>query len=307
MPATLDNKSGRRPTLSRKNVATRMNMVFTNPTAMVASSFGVSLTIPAFSKIFGLYNTTASIPLACWKKWIPTAAIKMWRTVGVGWTSNSLHIPSPWLRFGTWTTSSLQSSGMPAASLMSASRSLDSSKESEVLSSTILASPSRPCVTSQRGDSGMPSTPKARNIEGTAPIPNINRHPNINRRYHKGVSNADTGDKPTDHEKRIVSSESHQDCSDEEDSSGKDDGVPTTNPVGSFSGGGRADQGVEVQNTDEDLDLSIATIQIPLDVDLHPTHHTNVCHKIITVLFVERRIATRKFPYVATSVSYSEL
>ncbi|KAF5778449.1 hypothetical protein HanXRQr2_Chr12g0547591 [Helianthus annuus] len=101
----------------------------------------------------------------------------MWRTVGVGWINSSFHMPSPWLRFDTWTTSSLQSSGMPAASLMSANRSLDSSKLSEVLSRTFLASPSRPCMTSHRGDSGMPRTPNARNIDGIAPTPSINRQP----------------------------------------------------------------------------------------------------------------------------------
>ena len=95
MPPILMRSNGRRPILSSKNVATKMNIVFTNPTPMVARSLSLEDVIPAFSKISGLYKTTASIPDDCWKKCIPMAAIKMWRTAGVGWTSNSLHTPSP--------------------------------------------------------------------------------------------------------------------------------------------------------------------------------------------------------------------
>ncbi|KAL0316834.1 UNVERIFIED_CONTAM: hypothetical protein Sradi_5561600 [Sesamum radiatum] len=67
----------------------------------------------------------------------------------------------------------------PAACLMSARRNWASSGESEVLSSTFWASRRRPCKTSQRGDSGMASTPMARKIDGTAPTPSISRHPSF--------------------------------------------------------------------------------------------------------------------------------
>ncbi|KAH6826049.1 hypothetical protein C2S53_001486 [Perilla frutescens var. hirtella] len=127
------------------NVATKMNNVFTKPTAIVASSLSLSLCIPAFLNISGLYRTTESMPLDCWKKCMPTAHSRMWRTAGVGRRRSSRHIPLSWFRSGTATMSSSQSSGIPAASLMSASRSLDSSSESEVLSRTRLASPSQPC------------------------------------------------------------------------------------------------------------------------------------------------------------------
>ena len=95
MPAMLLRSNGRRPILSSKNVATRMKIVFTNPTATVASSFLSFEVIPAFAKIQGLYRTTASIPVICWKKWIPTAEIRMCRTAGVGWTNSSFQTPSP--------------------------------------------------------------------------------------------------------------------------------------------------------------------------------------------------------------------
>lgn len=46
IPPTLVRSKGRRPILSSKNVATRMNAVLLNPTATVASSLSVSLVIP---------------------------------------------------------------------------------------------------------------------------------------------------------------------------------------------------------------------------------------------------------------------
>uniref|UniRef100_A0A7C9CR72 Uncharacterized protein n=1 Tax=Opuntia streptacantha TaxID=393608 RepID=A0A7C9CR72_OPUST len=58
---------------------------------------------------------------------------------------------------------------------MSLSRDWASSAESEVRVRTFFASPSRPCITSQRGDSGMARTPTARTTLGTAPIPSMNR------------------------------------------------------------------------------------------------------------------------------------
>lgn len=105
------------------------------------------------------------------------AAIRMWRTDGVGWIRSFLHTASSWLRLGIGTTSSLQFSGMPAASLMSASLSSASALVSEVFSNTCLASLRRPCITSQRGDSGMAMTVIAKKIEGIVPIPSINRQP----------------------------------------------------------------------------------------------------------------------------------
>ena len=177
IPVTLLKSNGRRQILSSKKVATKIDTVLTNPTATVASNFLLEEVIPAFSKILGLYKTTESIPEHCWKKWIPRHAIKTWRTAGVGWRSSSFQTSSPWLRFETLTMSSVQSSGIPAASLISANLIWASSFVSEVLSKTVFASPSRPCMTSQRGDSGIHKTAMPSITDGTAPTPSMIRHP----------------------------------------------------------------------------------------------------------------------------------
>ncbi|MFS7979795.1 hypothetical protein Hanom_Chr10g00931851 [Helianthus anomalus] len=60
----------------------------------------------------------------------------------------------------------------------------------------------------------------------------------VHRRNHKRISYADTGDKPANHEKRVVCSDPHQDCSNKENSSSQNNCVPATNPVGCSPGGG---------------------------------------------------------------------
>uniref|UniRef100_A0A7C8ZQU0 Uncharacterized protein n=1 Tax=Opuntia streptacantha TaxID=393608 RepID=A0A7C8ZQU0_OPUST len=104
-------------------------------------------------------------------------AINTRRTAGVGLIRSSFQTPSPLFLFdfGIETTSSSHSAGTPAASLMSLSLSAASSGESEIRLSTFFASPSRPCITSHRGDSGIARTPTARKMLGIAPIPSMNR------------------------------------------------------------------------------------------------------------------------------------
>ncbi|KAL0543323.1 hypothetical protein IC582_018415 [Cucumis melo] len=94
IPVMLVNSIRLLPTLSSKNVATRMNDVLITPTPTVASKSLSLLVIPAFLKILGLYNTTASIPVACWKKCSPIATTRIQRTVVVG-DNSSFHTPSP--------------------------------------------------------------------------------------------------------------------------------------------------------------------------------------------------------------------
>ncbi|KAJ6814879.1 putative polyol transporter 5 [Iris pallida] len=54
MPPTLERSSGRRPTRSMRNVATRMKIVLANPTATVVPRSSVLSVMPAFSKTLGL-------------------------------------------------------------------------------------------------------------------------------------------------------------------------------------------------------------------------------------------------------------
>nr|ABF95017.1 hypothetical protein LOC_Os03g14920 [Oryza sativa Japonica Group] len=61
-----------------------MNAVLVTPTPIVAASTELRLAMPAALKMLGPYNTTASMPVRCWKKWIPRAAMTMRCTGGVG-------------------------------------------------------------------------------------------------------------------------------------------------------------------------------------------------------------------------------
>uniref|UniRef100_A0A0D3FGC6 Uncharacterized protein n=1 Tax=Oryza barthii TaxID=65489 RepID=A0A0D3FGC6_9ORYZ len=61
-----------------------MNAVLVTPTPIVAASTELRLAMLAALKMLGPYNTTASMPVRCWKKWIPRAAMTMRCTGGGG-------------------------------------------------------------------------------------------------------------------------------------------------------------------------------------------------------------------------------
>ena len=61
-----------------------MNAVLVTPTPIVAASTELRLAMPAALKMLGPYNTTASMPVRCWKKWIPRAAMTMRCTADAG-------------------------------------------------------------------------------------------------------------------------------------------------------------------------------------------------------------------------------
>jgi hypothetical protein len=71
-PAVLARRSGRRPSRSESSVATRTKHILNTPTATVAPRMAPFENMPAFRNTRGLYITTASMPDACWKKWIPS-------------------------------------------------------------------------------------------------------------------------------------------------------------------------------------------------------------------------------------------
>nr|ACR36833.1 unknown [Zea mays] len=164
-----------------------MKSVLVTPTAQVVPRSWLSLVMPAALNTRGLYSTTASMPDACWKKWMPMPERRMRRMAGVGDRMSSFHTRASSLSrfFGTATTSPSSSCGMPAAALMSASLSAASSGVSEVFPSTTLASARRPFMTSHRGDSGMPSTMRASTTDGAAPMPSITRQPRRSGRREK--------------------------------------------------------------------------------------------------------------------------
>ncbi|BAT10496.1 Os10g0360175 [Oryza sativa Japonica Group] len=114
------------------------------------------------------------MPVRCWKKWIPRAAMTMRRTGGVGCRNSSLHTPLPPLPA---LAAAPSSSASPAAALISASRASASLGLSHTRRSTESASSARPWTTSHRGDSGMASTPSASAALGSAPRPSMARHP----------------------------------------------------------------------------------------------------------------------------------
>uniref|UniRef100_A0A0A8Y2B0 Uncharacterized protein n=1 Tax=Arundo donax TaxID=35708 RepID=A0A0A8Y2B0_ARUDO len=102
------------------------------------------------------------MPDACWKNCSVSTMASTRRTPA--FVASSVHAPPP-PSPPPFTTSSISSSRCSA-----------SAGVSDVLSSTALASPSRPFMASHRGDSGMVSTPAARNTVGTTPAANITRH-----------------------------------------------------------------------------------------------------------------------------------
>nr|CAB3458439.1 unnamed protein product [Digitaria exilis] len=134
---------------------------------------------PQEAVVVGVYKTTESIP-----EWLnPMEEIEEDRREkyapyggGRGKTSSfQTRFFSPWSLPGTGTTSPSRSTGIPAAALMSARRSVTSSDVSEVLSKTALASARRPFMTSHRGDSGMPNTMSATRMDGAALMPSMMR------------------------------------------------------------------------------------------------------------------------------------
>nr|GMD41735.1 hypothetical protein Ccrd_004710 [Ipomoea batatas] len=239
---------------------------------MLASSLSLSVSIPAFENILGLYITTASIALNCWNKWIPTPVNRMWRTFGVGRRNKSFHTPFPPPdSFLTSTTSSWQSSGIPAASLIPASLRRDSSMESEVFSRTFFAWPSFPCITSQRVDKNL----RERSEEATD---RLRRHlGGVHRSNHEGVSDADSGDEAAHHEESVVGGEPHQQRSDEEHAPRNHDGVPPPYQVRRPPRHGGADERVDVDCSDQELHLHVGDFQILLDVNRRATHHSRIC------------------------------
>jgi len=99
------------------------------------------------------------MPDDCWKNCSVSTMASTRRTPAL--VATSFHAPPPPLV----TTASISSSRCSA-----------SAGVSDVLSSTALASATLPFMASHRGDSGMVSTPAARNTVGTAAAANITRH-----------------------------------------------------------------------------------------------------------------------------------
>lgn len=95
----------------------------------------------------------------------------------------------------------------------------------------------------------------------------------------EGEADADAGEEAAKHEKGIVGGESHEDGSDEEDGAGEDDGVTATYPVGGSAGEAWAYQRVEVDDSEQDLDLLVRDFQVPFYVYGCSTHHSNICNQ----------------------------
>lgn len=84
IPSMPNNDNGRRPTRSRRMVATRMAIVFTESTAMVQKST-LSGEMPAFLKMRGIFRMTVSMLVACRDNWTPTTHWSMCFMDEVGW------------------------------------------------------------------------------------------------------------------------------------------------------------------------------------------------------------------------------
>jgi len=101
------------------------------------------------------------MPDDCWKNCSVSTMASTRRTPA--FVATSFHAPPP-------------PSPLLTTASISSSRCSASAGVSDVLSSTALASATLPFMASHRGDSGMVSTPAARNTVGTTPAANITRH-----------------------------------------------------------------------------------------------------------------------------------
>ena len=98
----------------------------------------------------------------------------------------------------------------------------------------------------------------------------------VDRSNHESITHAYSGHKPAHHEKGIVGGEPHEKSSDEEYGGGEYDGVTPANPIWRFSSSGGADEGVQIEYSDEDLDLHVGHFEVIFDVDWCSTHYSNI-------------------------------
>lgn len=149
-------------------MATRMELALATPNTTLSPRRRVFDATPAAASTRGPYSTTESMPDACWKNCSVSTTASTRRTPGL--VATSFHAPPPPLPLPATEPAAATTSSI------SCSRCSASAGVSDVRSSTTLASPRRPFIASHRGDSGMVSTPAARNTVGTTPAANISRH-----------------------------------------------------------------------------------------------------------------------------------
>ena len=88
----------------------------------------------------------------------------------------------------------------------------------------------------------------------------------VHGRDHERVAHADAGDEAAEHEHPVVDGEAHEEGAREEDDRSEDDGVAAADPVGRPSRGEGADEGVDVEDAHQDLQLHVGDSQVLLDV-----------------------------------------
>ncbi|OAY81506.1 hypothetical protein ACMD2_21230 [Ananas comosus] len=188
-------------------------------------------------------------------------------------------------------------------------RSSASSGPPVVLVSTRRASSRRPCMTSQRGDSGMASTAAARKTGGTAPARSMARQPRRRGSFAKAklatyprrtpklpntsgkdvsvprdaagessavVADPDSRHEAAGHQHGVVRGEAHHQRPRKEDGGRQHHGVAPPDPVRGAPCRQRAQQRVEVDDPRQYLDLRVRHLQVLLDEDLRPAHHRDM-------------------------------
>ncbi|CAA6657568.1 unnamed protein product [Spirodela intermedia] len=268
IPPALVSSNGRRPTRSRRKVATRMKEALVTPTATVTPSVFVFVLMPAFSNTRGLYSTTESIPEACWKNCNPSAARTIRRMVGVGVISSSLQTPSPWLRFGTGTTSSFDLF-WAVRSLMEDPLSVPEPALHDKPPGRLRHGHHPGGEEHRRNGAGAEHHPPVEVIReaGESKVGDVPEHDSnvdeylreggeeptdlgrrylggVHRRNHECIADPDAGHEPPNHQEGVVGGEAHQQGPDEEDHGREHDREPPSDPVGGLPGDCRADQRV---------------------------------------------------------------
>ncbi|CAM0145397.1 unnamed protein product [Urochloa decumbens] len=99
----------------------------------------------------------------------------------------------------------------------------------------------------------------------------------VHGRDHERVPHADAGHEAPEHEHPVVDCEPHEEGAREEDDRREDDGVAAADPVGRATRGEGADEGVDVEDAHQDLQLDVGDLQVLLDVQRRPAHHTDIC------------------------------
>ena len=121
----------------------------------------------------------------------------------------------------------------------------------------------------------------------------------VNRSDHAGEADADAGDEAADHEEGVVGGEAHEEGSGKEDSGGDDDGVAAADPVGGASSGGGADEGVDVEDPHQDLQLHVRDLQIFLDVQSRSAHNPDVYH-------VSSQMSTENIMTIVSKIRFAD-